>query len=295
MFILFGGMFLGQMVVEEIVTNAPEQLYANTASISMLIVSFFVAIVAWQGLGVLSVLMWVLLKLITFRLGKAEAPTQKIMPPHAWKMIPYAALTCAIYGAVIGVANTEVPLIVILDFGIAGAAWGVLLNILAKFRLLPYVDFRDTLNEMAIENAIEDAHVAAHNVELEITEGVLMIGQTYIDEALVGLNKLGIKLSMDDFGTGYSSLSYLRLYPFDVLKIDRSFVDGITKNKADLDLVKATISMAHSLDLTVVAEGVEIKEQAQLLNDLKCDCLQGYYFSRPVTANALLEYSANYQ
>ncbi len=159
MFILFGGMFLGQMVVEEIVTNAFDQLYTNTASISMMIVSFFVAIVAWQGLGVLSVLMWVLLKLITFRLGKAEAPTQKIMPPHAWKMIPYAALTCAIYGAVIGVANTEVPLIVILDFGIAGAAWGVLLNILAKFRLLPYVDFRDTLNEMAIENAIEDDFV----------------------------------------------------------------------------------------------------------------------------------------
>lgn len=160
MFILFGGMILGQMVVEEIVNNASEQLYTNITSISMLIVSFFVAVIAWQGLGVLSVIMWVLLKLITFRLGKAEPPTQKLMPPHAWKMIPYAALTCAIYGAVIGFANVEVPLFVtIIDFGIAGAGWGVLLNILAKFRFLPYVDFQETLNEMAIEEALEDDFV----------------------------------------------------------------------------------------------------------------------------------------
>lgn len=160
MFILFGGMLIGQMMVEEIVINASEQLYTNTASISMLIVSFFVAIVAWQGLGVLSVIMWILLKLITFRLGKAEPPTQKMMPPDAWKMIPYAALVCAIYGGIIGFANAEIPVLTtIFDFGIAGAAWGVLLNILAKFRFLPYVDFQETLNEMAIEEALEDDFV----------------------------------------------------------------------------------------------------------------------------------------
>ena len=155
--------------------------------------------------------------------------------------------------------------------------------------------FRDTKLLSFIKEELESANVSSSNVELEITEGVLMIGQTYIDEALAGLNKLGIKLSMDDFGTGYSSLSYLQRYPFDVLKIDRSFIGGITTNEADLDLVKAIISMAQSLGLTVVAEGVETEEQALVLNELRCNYLQGYYYSKPVTAKGLLDYSANYK
>jgi EAL domain-containing protein (putative c-di-GMP-specific phosphodiesterase class I) len=79
-----------------------------------------------------------------------------------------------------------------------------------------------------------------------------------------------------------------------VLKIERSFIEGITINNADLDLVTATIAMADSLGFTVVAEGVETKEQKALLNDLKCDCLQGYYFSKPITAKQLIEFSKNY-
>jgi diguanylate cyclase (GGDEF)-like protein/PAS domain S-box-containing protein len=154
--------------------------------------------------------------------------------------------------------------------------------------------FRDIELLNFIKNALNSANIEAHNLELEITEGVLMIGQSYIDDALVKLNALGVKLSMDDFGTGYSSLSYLRRYPFDVLKIDRSFIEGITIRKSDLDLVKATISMAHSLGLTVVAEGVETHEQKALLKDLKCDYLQGYYFSKPITADQLIEFSENY-
>lgn len=117
-----------------------------------------------------------------------------------------------------------------------------------------------------------------------------MIGQTYIDDALIKLNKLGVKLSMDDFGTGYSSLSYLRQYAFDILKIDKSFITDIPSNKSDCDLVKATIAMAHSLGLKVVAEGVETKEQSDLLNQLACDYLQGYYFSKPITAQQLLNF-----
>jgi len=131
------------------------------------------------------------------------------------------------------------------------------------------------------------ANISAKCFELEITEGVLMIGQAYIDEALAALNKLGIKLSMDDFGTGYSSLSYLRRYDFDVLKIDRSFIQGIPQNKADCELVNAIIAMAQSLSLKTVAEGVETKEQVELLSTLGCDYLQGYYFSRPVPAKEL--------
>ncbi|MBU2924746.1 EAL domain-containing protein [Colwellia sp. 1_MG-2023] len=151
--------------------------------------------------------------------------------------------------------------------------------------------FRDTELLTFVENTLTTENVSAKSIEFEITEGVLMNGQSYIQEALIGLNKLGIKLSMDDFGTGYSSLSYLRRYPFDVLKIDRSFVKGITIDKADLDLVKAIISMAHSLGILVVAEGVETKEQVIILHELNCDYLQGYYYNKPMTEPNLIAYS----
>ena len=155
--------------------------------------------------------------------------------------------------------------------------------------------FRDSALIDFIKNSLSEAGIQADSLELEITEGVLMNGQSYIEDALNGLNKLGIKLSMDDFGTGYSSLSYLRQYPFDVLKIDRSFIDGITQNKSDCDLVKATIGMAHTLGLAVVAEGVETKKQHILLAELSCDYVQGYYFSRPIPAKELLAFSSHYK
>ena len=155
--------------------------------------------------------------------------------------------------------------------------------------------FRDKKLLSFIKSCIKDANVKAENFELEITEGVLMTGQSYIDRALTELHQLGIKLSMDDFGTGYSSLSYLRQYAFDVLKIDKTFIDGITQNKEDRDLVKATIAMAHNLNLMVVAEGVEINEQLTILKALQCDYVQGYYFSKPVPAQQLLALSAHYK
>ena len=151
--------------------------------------------------------------------------------------------------------------------------------------------FRDIELLNFIENSLTEANIQADKLELEITEGVLMIGQTYIDDALIKLHKLGVKLSMDDFGTGYSSLSYLRQYAFDILKIDRSFITDIISKQADCDLVKATIAMAHSLGLKVVAEGVETKEQSELLTQLECDYLQGYYFSKPITSKELLNFS----
>ena len=154
--------------------------------------------------------------------------------------------------------------------------------------------FRDTDLLSFIKNSLQDSNIESGSLELEITEGVLMTGQSFIHDAIVEINALGIKLSMDDFGTGYSSLSYLRQYPFDVLKIDRSFINGITENKSDSDLVKATIAMSHSLGLTVVAEGVETKEQLALLHELRCDFVQGYYFSKPVPAKQLLDFSADH-
>ena len=154
--------------------------------------------------------------------------------------------------------------------------------------------FRDAGLLNFIKQSLSESNISSKYLELEITEGVLMSGQSYIHHALEQINELGIKLSMDDFGTGYSSLSYLRQYPFDVLKIDRSFINGITSNKADYNLVKATIAMSHSLGLTVIAEGVETAEQLQVLNKLKCDFIQGYYFSKPIPAMQLLEFSARY-
>lgn len=112
-----------------------------------------------------------------------------------------------------------------------------------------------------------------------------MSGHNYIDEALKALSKLGISIAMDDFGTGYSSLSYLRNYPFNVLKIDRSFVNDITVDSSDRELINAAIAMAHGLNLKVVAEGVETKEQLDVLKTMGCDYAQGYLFGKPMPAS----------
>lgn len=97
---------------------------------------------------------------------------------------------------------------------------------------------------------------------------------------------VGVRIAMDDFGTGYSSLSYLRSYPFDSLKIDRSFVSDITVDPADRELVNAAILMAHGLGLEVIAEGVETVEQLEFLREQECEFAQGYIFSKPVSAQA---------
>lgn len=154
--------------------------------------------------------------------------------------------------------------------------------------------FREPELVNIIIHALNENTISNECLELEITEGVLMNSQASIHDALVQIDELGIKLSMDDFGTGYSSLSYLREYPFDVLKIDRSFIAGITDNKADCNLVKAAIAMSHSLEIKVVAEGVETKEQLDLLNELNCDIAQGFYLSKPLPATKLLNFSLRY-
>ena len=143
--------------------------------------------------------------------------------------------------------------------------------------------FRDPGLVGYIRTALEQSGFPGKSLELEITEGVLMSGYTYIASALNELNEMGVGIVMDDFGTGYSSLSYLRTYPFDILKIDRSFVNDITSDAADCELVNAAIAMAHGLGLGVVAEGVETKEQLQLLATQGCEFAQGYLFSRPVS------------
>jgi EAL domain-containing protein (putative c-di-GMP-specific phosphodiesterase class I) len=111
----------------------------------------------------------------------------------------------------------------------------------------------------------------------------------YAITVLRGLKSLGVRLSIDDFGTGYSSLSYLKKFPVDILKIDRSFVDGLGVEDDDSAIVQATINLAHSLGLTTVAEGTETPVQVGALTDLGCDKAQGYLFSRPQPASVLVE------
>lgn len=142
--------------------------------------------------------------------------------------------------------------------------------------------FKDAELVTSIKAAMERVDISPSCVEMEITEGILMGDHAYINDALAGLDALGIKISLDDFGTGYSSLSYLRKYPFDILKIDRSFISDITTNSADRELTNAAIAMAHSLNLKVVAEGIETKDQLNLLKAMNCEFGQGYLFSKPV-------------
>lgn len=148
--------------------------------------------------------------------------------------------------------------------------------------------FRDPNWHGGIEEQLAARGLTTRNLEFEITEGVLISGHENVERALQEFSDLGIAISMDDFGTGYSSLSYLRNYPFDTLKIDRSFVADIVEDHADYELVSAAIAMAHGLGLEVVAEGVETIEQYELLYHRRCDYAQGYLFSPPVSGAEIL-------
>ena len=121
---------------------------------------------------------------------------------------------------------------------------------------------------------------------LEITEGTVMGDPNKAVASLRRLKDIGVSISLDDFGTGYSSLSYLKRFPIDVLKIDKSFVDDVTTNSADAAIALSVISLAHNLNMRVIAEGVETREQVQFLKERGCDEMQGYFFSRPVDAEA---------
>ncbi|HKI60027.1 MAG TPA: EAL domain-containing protein, partial [Mariprofundaceae bacterium] len=128
-----------------------------------------------------------------------------------------------------------------------------------------------------------DAH-AASGLELEITESMIMSNIEFNVATLQAIRAMGVTITIDDFGTGYSSLGYLAKLPVDTLKIDRSFVMEMTAGSGGRALVSTIISLAHSLKLKVVAEGVETEEQSHLLRLLNCDEIQGYLFSKPVPA-----------
>ena len=135
-----------------------------------------------------------------------------------------------------------------------------------------------------VAEALQESNLSASSLELEITEGVLMQDLSETLETLKAITDMGIGLSIDDFGTGYSSLSYLKRFPFTSLKIDRSFVNDVTNDPDDAALAKAIINMAHSLGLNVIGEGVEKLDQLDFLLAEGCDLVQGFHFSRPMSA-----------
>jgi EAL domain-containing protein (putative c-di-GMP-specific phosphodiesterase class I) len=135
---------------------------------------------------------------------------------------------------------------------------------------------------------IERTGISPHNLDLEITESLLMDDRAPAGE-LLRLRSAGVRLSIDDFGTGYSSLSYLKRFPVDVLKIDRSFVRDLSDGGADVTLVETIIAMAHCLGLEVVAEGVETEAQFGILSAKRCNLCQGYLFGAAVSASAFAE------
>jgi diguanylate cyclase (GGDEF)-like protein len=148
--------------------------------------------------------------------------------------------------------------------------------------------FDDKYDSVAlIKNLIQQYQLPKHSVQLEITETLILEDSRLILDTLYEFKKLGIKLSVDDFGTGYSSLSYLRRFPVDILKIDQSFIRDLNLSSGDDSLVKAIIAMGQSLNLDIIAEGVESNEQLDFLQKHDCNFAQGYFFSKPVSADEI--------
>ena len=149
-------------------------------------------------------------------------------------------------------------------------------------------------NEALLASALRSNGLDGSAIAIEVTEGMLLPDDPEIHASLNAIRKLGIKISIDDFGTGYSSLSYLSKFPFNTIKIDKSFVKDLQTNKRDQSLCAAIITMAHKLDINVVAEGVENQQQAQLLKQAGCDYAQGYYFAPPMAAAQFEEWHASH-
>ncbi len=210
-----------------------------------------------------------------------QHPTRGLVPPMSF--IPLAEET----GLILGIGRW------VLDTACRQArAWQVefprtppiLMSVNLSAKQFARADLVEQVSAILTETALRP-----DCLELEITESVLMDESDAGIQALEALRGLGVKLVLDDFGTGYSSLSYLKHMPLDTIKIDRSFVAGLTGDDANQAIVQAVISLAHGLGIDVVAEGIETAEQLVQLRELACDRGQGYYYARPLPADELAE------
>jgi predicted signal transduction protein with EAL and GGDEF domain len=149
---------------------------------------------------------------------------------------------------------------------------------------LSAVQFRRPGLFETIRGVLDETGLSGDRLELEVTETLLMDSRDDVLRVLNGLKELGVRISMDDFGTGYSALSYLQCFPFDKIKIDRIFVTDLATNPQNASIVRAVAAMGRSLEMRVVAEGVETDHDADMLLDLDCDEIQGYLIARPMPA-----------
>ena len=141
-----------------------------------------------------------------------------------------------------------------------------------------------------VRQILKETGVGPENLEIEITESMLMSDTANVVTALGKLHDMGICIAMDDFGTGYSSLSYLKKFPIDTIKIDRFFIADLETDVEAVEIIKAIITMGQSLNSKIVAEGVETKEQISILKKYQCDEIQGYVFSRPMPGDSMAEF-----
>ncbi len=207
-------------------------------------------------------------------------PTLGLVPPN--NFIPLAeetGLICAIGEWVLHTACTQ------------NKAWQQMG--IPPFRMAVNLSARQfqqqNLSSM-IEKILQETGLDPQYLELEITEGIAIQDTKLTIAVLNKLNSMGISVSMDDFGTGYSSLSSLIAFPFHVLKIDRSFISDALSNTSKAEIVKAIVTLGHALNLHVVAEGVEEADQVEFLRSIECNSVQGYFFSRPLPAEAATDF-----
>jgi EAL domain-containing protein (putative c-di-GMP-specific phosphodiesterase class I) len=151
------------------------------------------------------------------------------------------------------------------------------------------VQFKDHKLVQSVIKALAASGLSAHRLELEITESVLLMDSEETLATLHQLRALGLHISMDDFGTGYSSLNYLRSFPFDKIKIDQSFIRGISDETSSVAIIRAVTGLAVSLGIDTTAEGVETAEQLRRVREEGCTEVQGYFVSKPQPAGKVLE------
>jgi EAL domain-containing protein (putative c-di-GMP-specific phosphodiesterase class I) len=149
--------------------------------------------------------------------------------------------------------------------------------------------FQQPMLVQMVDGIMREVGLDPRYLDIEITESTAMRDIDLAIPSIRGLNELGVKLSIDDFGTGYSSLNYLKRFPVHTLKIDQSFIRDVTTDPDDQAIVRAVIAMGHNLQLKVIAEGVETREQQAFLTENGCDEMQGFLFSRPLPAEELGE------
>ncbi len=153
---------------------------------------------------------------------------------------------------------------------------------------------RQTNLAQLVQDVLQETRLQPGDLELELTEGIMMVDTQAAMKFLTQMHELGVRLSIDDFGTGFSSLSYLKRMPLDRLKIDQSFVRDIEMDENDAAIVRSIISLGHRFKLRVIAEGVETQEQMDFLRIRGCDEIQGFYFSHPLPADEFVKFVVNY-